>query len=75
MNREFREFVKAKRTIYAPRDSINMYVNDQEVAKVNDVKVERPWDTSLIKENINLDNPMSVSGPRPTQISSIEEVE
>jgi hypothetical protein len=70
MNKEFREFVKAKQTIYAPRSSINMYVNDQEVAKVSDVQIERPWDISQFQW---ADNLTSVSGPRPTQISSIEE--
>jgi len=44
MNKEFREFVKARRTVYVPRSSACMYVNDQEVAKVTDVKIERPWD-------------------------------
>jgi len=68
MNKEFREFVKAKQTVYAPRDSINMYVNDQEVAKVVDVKVERPWNIPPVQWANDL-NP--VSGPKPT-LSHIE---
>jgi len=69
MYKEFREFVKAKRTVYAPRDSIKLYVNDQGVAKVTDVQVERPWDISSLAWGDNL---TPVPGPKPT-LSHIEE--
>lgn len=70
MYKEFREFVKAKQTVYAPRGSINLYVNHQEVANVVNVQVERPWDIPPFQW---VDNLIPVSGARPTRISSIEE--